>query len=95
METIMLNALLSGTVECPLLSERGVQELGRAEVILAVDTMTGNRRLMYGKEVLTEIVETGVTQSLPTLYVEIDEPTDDLEKLAAAILAVKGKCDCE
>lgn len=64
-----------------------------AHVVVAVDVMTGNKQLVFGKSVLQRIAGGKSGQNLAVLEVELDMEADDLEKLAALVTVVKGSHD--
>jgi len=68
--------------------------LHEAEVIFGRDTSTCNLFIVFGRDVLTAIINSGLSRSVKTLITEIDqdEASDDLEKLLALMHVVKG-CD--
>ncbi len=67
--------------------------LHQAEVIFGVDHMSGRQFLVYGRALLESIVESGVTRSLYTLRIGIDQETKELEQLLALMQVIKGKHD--
>lgn len=69
--------------------------LDQAEVIIAVDVDTGRESLVYGRDNLKRIAASGNSEPLPVLHVELDIETDELERLVAAVAAVKGRHDYE
>ncbi|MBI2808701.1 MAG: hypothetical protein HYX68_27245 [Planctomycetes bacterium] len=67
--------------------------INSADVILGVSREDGHEFLMYGKEVLARIARTGMEESANVLRVEMDQETDDLERLAGLITMLKGRHD--
>jgi hypothetical protein len=63
-----------------------------ADLIIGVDRASGHEFLMYGRAVLEELARTGGERDLRIVRIGMDPATDDLEKLAAAIVVVKGRC---
>jgi hypothetical protein len=78
------------------LTARGRRELGPAQVVFAVDARGRPAGIAYGKDILTRIVTTGVTETIWTLRVVLDgtarrlgDGATDFDLLAAACLAAK------
>ncbi len=67
--------------------------LGKADVILGVDVMSGHEFLVYGRRALEEIVATGQSRKLAVVRIGIDQETDELEKLLALVSVMKGGFD--
>ncbi len=67
--------------------------LESADVILAIDAVSRHEFLMFGPPASESTSVTGTAASLAVLFVEIDQDTDELERLAALVLAIKGRCD--
>jgi len=67
--------------------------LAEAEVVLGIDVMTRHSVVVFGRNALKAIVRTGKARVVPVLGVEIDLETDDLEKLCALMVVVKGRHD--
>jgi len=67
--------------------------MAAVEVVFAVDVMSGGRALVYGKDVLEDIVATGQSRPVQVLGVELDMETDELERLVALVRVVKGHDD--
>ena len=57
--------------------------IGSADVVVAVDVMSQRKQLLYGRQKLKDIVASGKPQMGVYLEIELDEKTDDLEKLCA------------
>ncbi len=64
-----------------------------AEVIFAIDVMSGHKALVFGRDVLEGIATGGVAQAVETVGVELDMETDELERLVALVRVVKGHDD--
>jgi len=69
------------------------QLVDSADVVLAVDVMTGNKALVYGRSALEEIAQSGKGRKLEVLEVELDMETDELERLLALMRVMKGHDD--
>jgi hypothetical protein len=61
-----------------------------AEVITAVDHMTGREVVVFGRELLRRLVETGGRRWADVLRVGLDFDAGELPRLRAAVAAVKG-----
>lgn len=70
-------------------------ELADADVIVAVDEVSQQEFLTYGREVLQGVVDRGMAKSLQVVYVGIDRDAGELEKLCELVRIVKGRCDYE
>ena len=90
---IPINALFDGNG--PNLSADPRGTLRKAQLIFGVDVMTRNRFLVYGRPDLERIVSTGQKMEMVMAAVELDEETDELEKLLALVQVVKGRHDYE
>lgn len=65
-----------------------------AEVIVAVDVMSQEHSIVYGRKLLTEIAAgTTSLRDLWTLKVELDMRSEDLLKLLMLVLVTKGVVD--
>jgi hypothetical protein len=64
-----------------------------AEIVLAVDVMTGTQALIYGRGVLEGIVAGSIIKGVEVLGVELDMETDELERLVALVRVAKGHDD--
>lgn len=92
--TIPIDALFGQGVD--LNKEAKPQELlDEAEVIFGVDVMSQREFLLYGKELLQEIAKGDFSRPTHVIKIEVDEDTEELEKLIALIKVVKGKVDYE
>ena len=69
--------------------------LNAAQVVLGVDVMSGREFLVYGRQELERIGKTGKGTKLAILRIGIDQETDELERLCALMLVVKGRFDYE
>ena len=67
--------------------------VARADVVFAVDVMTGKKALVFGRSVLERIVAGGAAEPAQVLEVELDMKTDELERLVALTRVVKGHDD--
>lgn len=65
------------------------QPLVEADVVIAIDVDTRREKILSGTELLERIVETGDSEQLAILRVELDEESPELELLVAAIKIVE------
>jgi hypothetical protein len=66
--------------------------LAAAEIIFSVDVMSQKKTVVYGREALALI---GEGPSPRVLCVELDEDTDELERLCALVQVTKGRHECQ
>ena len=64
--------------------------IAAADVVFAQDVMTGHRALVYGRKLLERIAADKTTETRTVLVVAVDMDTDELERLIALVLVVKG-----
>jgi hypothetical protein len=67
--------------------------MNEAELIFGTDVMSGRAFLVYGRDLLQEIANSGATRNLSVVAVELDQDTDELETLIALVQVLKGKDD--
>jgi hypothetical protein len=67
--------------------------LAVVDIVTGIDRMRQCEFLVYGRDALKRIIETGKTEALEVMRVELDQETDDLERLCALMMVVKGRCD--
>ena len=67
----------------------------QAQIIWGRDVMTRHQFLVYGRKAIQRVASSGKIQPLPAVMIEIDQETDELEKLLALVQVVKGKHDYE
>jgi hypothetical protein len=67
--------------------------INAADVIIGVSRADGHEFLMYGKDALERAARTGQEEPGNVLRVEMDQETDDLERLVVLIEILKGHCD--
>jgi hypothetical protein len=72
-----------------------VDLVNAAEVILGVNIKDEREFLLYGREHLDRIVDSGEAERLNVLRIELDQESDDLERAIALMQTVKGKHDYE
>ena len=63
------------------------------KLIIARDVMTQREFLVYGRDALEAIVDTCNAADLSRVIVEIDQETDDLERLTARVEVLRGQHD--
>ena len=66
-----------------------------ADIILGLDVMSRNEFLIFGKDLLQEIVAGNSTVEARIIRVSMDQETNELERFLAIVQAVKGKHDYE
>lgn len=69
------------------------QALTAADVIVGVDVMSKQEFVLYGKKTLEKIARQKKGQNISVFRIELDEDNGDLERAAALVTAVKGRCD--
>lgn len=69
------------------------QVAGPAEVIMIVDTASDGQAVVFGKDVLEEIIRTGVSKSPRVITFAFDFASQWLEHCIAAVSVVKGRHD--
>ena len=94
-EVIPIHALFDGSGINPNLDSDPRPAFRDAQIIIGVDVMSQREFLVFGRELLQEIVTSGRDQSVATLYIGLDQETDELEQLIALTVATKGRHDCE
>jgi len=67
--------------------------MSEADVIFGVDVMTCNRFLVYGRDALKRIARIGLSEDLAVVVIELDQESEELEKLIALVEVLKGKHD--
>src|SRR4051812_30406888 len=90
---ISIDALFDESGTGPNLSADPRPLLNAAEVVFGVDRMSGREFLVYGADVLRHVIKSGQSESLYALRIELDQETEDLERLIALVTVVKGKHD--
>jgi hypothetical protein len=90
---IPINSLFDTSGVAPNLETDPRQELKDAEVIFGVDVMTRDQFLLYGRPTLKRISEGGESRSVKVMRIELDQDSDDLERILALMEVVKGRHD--
>lgn len=67
--------------------------INEADLIFGVDVMTRNQFLLYGRNLLQQIVESEISEPCHVIAIELDQETDELEKIIALVEVIKGSCD--
>jgi hypothetical protein len=67
--------------------------LAAADVVLGMDVDSGRQFLLYGRDTLERIVRSGRPGPQRVLLIALDQETDELERVLALLLAVKGRHD--
>lgn len=92
---ISLDAFFEGEGREITKSEQLLFLLNDAEVVIGVDAMTEDFYIVFGREKLAAVTESGGSQYVAILQIGIDADTEDLEKLCYLMLTVKGSCDVD
>ena len=69
------------------------EELRQADVIFGVDVNSQREFLVYGRSALKRIIRSGQEILLRVVRVELDQETDELEYLLAALHVLRGHHD--
>ena len=64
-----------------------------ANLIVGVDVTTQDEFLVYGRDLLKRIIESGVAEEARCLKVALDVESKELEMLCALVRHIKGKVD--
>jgi hypothetical protein len=67
--------------------------MNEAELIFGIDIMSSREFLIYGRDLLHEIANSGATRNVSVVAVELDQDSDELETLIALVQVLKGKDD--
>jgi hypothetical protein len=68
------------------------QQVEQANVIVAADSNSGEKLLIYGRANLDAVKKSGA-DAIEALVIPVNRDTDDLEKLVAIVRVVKGRDD--
>jgi hypothetical protein len=90
---LSIDALFDEAGTGPNLSADPHQEFHAADLVFGVDRMRGREFLLYGADVLRDVIKNGESKSLYVIRIELDQDTDDLEQVIAFVTVVKGKHD--
>lgn len=91
-ERVTINSLLDETTGINHAASFDVWEcLGTADVIFGEDVASQHRFLVYGRDLLE--ASGGEGERLRVLTVELDQETEELEKLISLVYATKGRHD--
>ena len=90
---IPINALFAADGHSPNPGSDPRPALHAAELIIGVDVMSRHQFLVYGRRALEKATRSGKARALRTLRIELDQSTNDLERLCALVQVVKGRCD--
>jgi hypothetical protein len=88
---VEIDALFSSTGR---LTEEARKKLEEAELIFGVARDDGHEFIVYGLDIIKAALA-GQESAVVILSVGVDQETDDLEKLVAAVRVVKGRDDYE
>jgi hypothetical protein len=64
-----------------------------ADIIIGVSRADGHEFLMYGRDVVERIAASRQPEQVSILRIEMDQETDDLERLCALLRLLKGRDD--
>jgi hypothetical protein len=92
-EIVPIDALFDTEGNGPNLETDYRQRLHDAKVILGVDTMSGRKFIVFGKDCLLRILANPKGESVPMIFIGLDEDTDELERLLALVTVIKGHHD--
>lgn len=94
-DIIPINAIFHPAtgLDDPALTTEAGQALRDAELIFGVDVMSGREFLVFGRALLEGIIRTRQGRPTAAMRIGVDQETDDLEKLVAAVEFVKGSHD--
>jgi len=67
--------------------------LADADLVFAVDELSGKQFIVYGRKSLEELVRCGQCNILGVVNIGVDEETLDLEKLGVIVQEIKGYHD--
>jgi hypothetical protein len=90
---ISIDALFNESGTAPNLSADPRPLLNAADVVFGVDRMSGRQFLVYGADALRDVIQTGKARRLHVMRIELDQETDDLERLLALMEVVNGRHD--
>jgi hypothetical protein len=90
---ISIDALFDESGRGPNLSADPRPLLKAADVVFGVDRMSGRQFLVYGADSLRRVIQTGKAGEFLVMRIELDQETDDLERLLALMIVLKGKHD--
>jgi hypothetical protein len=90
---VPIAALFGDTIASPNMANDPRPALKAAGIIFARDVMTKEVEIVYGRDLLKQIVSSGQTNNVNIMVIEIDYDTDELEQLAALVQVLKGDHD--
>jgi hypothetical protein len=68
-------------------------EIKQTDIIWGKGVRDQNTCLLYGREKLQHIIDTGKSEAVKECILELDYDTEELEYACAAIEVLKGSCD--
>jgi hypothetical protein len=71
-------------------SPEGRAQVAAVDIILATDPDQGTRAVLYGRETLQEIIQSGIGRNAMVLNVSLDSASNEFDRLEALIREVKG-----
>jgi hypothetical protein len=95
-DRVHISALFGEGVEMNMSSTFNPRELvASADVILGVDIDSDHEFVVYGRDRLRRVIGSGESEMARVLRIELDQESDELEKLIALVQVVKGSHDYE
>ena len=93
-DVLLIEALFDESLGPNLTGPVGPRELlGAADIVIAVDVMSGQQVVVHGKGRLDEIITTGASKVCRIVRIGLDVDTDELERLTALMMTIKGEYD--
>ena len=90
---VPIDSLFDSTGAGPHPEANPRQVLNEVDVIFGVDVASGRQFLVYGRDVLKEVGETGKERPLRVLRIGLGPGPDELERLIALVRIIKGRDD--
>ena len=87
---IPINALFDTSGIAPNLEDDPRQTLNDAEVIFGIDVMSRHEFILYGRKTLERIAKGKKARAVNVMRIELDQDSDDLERIVALVVVVKG-----
>ena len=77
----------------PNLSDDPRPDLRAADIIMGVDVMSQREFIVYGRKLLERIAAGTQATEASMMRIGVDQDTDELERLLALVLTIKGSHD--
>jgi len=93
MQTIAIHALFDANGISPneQLTPHPRDVMSQAEVVVAIDVMSGHEALVYGRRILDRVAAGRLDRDPVVLKVALDMEIDELEHLLALVQVLKGR----